>query len=187
MGIMDISTILSLLIYEHLIFLAICLLCLFSSCSAHRVYFPWTTTNDTIYFHYQFFLLSIQRYDWHFFSFFFSCFLGLPPATYGSSEARGWIRALATGLHHRRSNTGSLTHRAKPGIKPASSWMLVRFRWAMKGTPDISFILTIYSTISGFYIDYVGFSLQPCSMWEQIYFLPFWTMCLFFPLTYSIC
>jgi len=35
------------------------------------------------------------------------------------------------------SNTKSLTHWARPGIEPASSWMLVRFinRWAMTGTP----------------------------------------------------
>ena len=35
------------------------------------------------------------------------------------------------------SNTGSLTHWARPRIKPASSWSLGGFvnRWAMKGTP----------------------------------------------------
>ena len=34
-------------------------------------------------------------------------------------------------------NVGSLTQWVKPGIEPASSWMLVRFltRWATKGTP----------------------------------------------------
>ena len=34
-------------------------------------------------------------------------------------------------------NLGSLTHWVRPGIKPTSSWMLVRFinRWAMRGTP----------------------------------------------------
>ena len=35
------------------------------------------------------------------------------------------------------SNAGSLTHWARPGIKPASSWILVRFltRWTTTGTP----------------------------------------------------
>ena len=33
---------------------------------------------------------------------------------------------VATGLHHSHSNAGSLTHQARPGIKPASSLMLVR-------------------------------------------------------------
>ena len=58
-------------------------------------------------------------------------------------QARGLIGAAATGLHHSHSsarsepylvtytrahsNFGSLTHWARPGIEPASSWMLVRF------------------------------------------------------------
>ena len=42
------------------------------------------------------------------------------------------------------SNTRSLTHWARPGIKPASSWILVGLdkHWAMMGTPDhVIFIL----------------------------------------------
>ena len=44
-------------------------------------------------------------------------------------------------LHHSHSNTGSLTHWARPGIKPASSRILVGFinRWARKGTPAAGF------------------------------------------------
>ena len=64
------------------------------------------------------------------------------PMAYGGSQARGWIGAIAAGLHHCHSNMGSepclrpttahgntrsLTHSARPGIKPLSSWMLVRF------------------------------------------------------------
>ena len=63
------------------------------------------------------------------------------PTAYGSSQARGWIGASLAGLHRRPSNarsepliyttahgnTGSLTHGARPGIKPSSSWLLVRF------------------------------------------------------------
>ena len=61
---------------------------------------------------------------------------------YGGSQARGPIRAIAAGLRHRprqrriwavsstyttaQGNTGSLTHWARPGIEPASSWILVR-------------------------------------------------------------
>ena len=29
--------------------------------------------------------------------------------------------------YHRHSNTGSLTHRVRPGIQPVSSWILVGF------------------------------------------------------------
>ena len=41
------------------------------------------------------------------------------------------------------SNTGSLTHWSRPGIKLLSSWMLVGFvnRWAMTGTPIYLFNL----------------------------------------------
>ena len=60
------------------------------------------------------------------------------PAAYGSSQARGWIRAAAAGLHHSHSNAGpqaasvtypaacssarSFTHWASAGIELASSW-----------------------------------------------------------------
>ena len=58
------------------------------------------------------------------------CLFGLfraIPTAYGGSQARDQIRAIAAGLYHSHSNTRSLTHWASPGIKPASSWMLVRF------------------------------------------------------------
>ena len=56
---------------------------------------------------------------------------------YWGSQARGRIGAVAASLHHSHSNSGSLTHWARPGIKPLSSWMLVGFvnHWAMTGTP----------------------------------------------------
>ena len=42
------------------------------------------------------------------------------------------------------SNAGSLTHQARPGIEPTSSWILVRFitTWAMTGAPYIIFFYT---------------------------------------------
>jgi len=43
---------------------------------------------------------------------------------YGSSQARGPIRAAAAGLCYTNSNAGYLAHYARPGIKPASSWIL---------------------------------------------------------------
>ena len=61
----------------------------------------------------------------------------------GRSQARGRMRASAASLDHSHSNTGSephlqptpqlcgnarsLTHQVRPGIKPISSWILVRF------------------------------------------------------------
>ena len=61
--------------------------------------------------------------DFFFLLFFFSS----APVAYGDSQARGWIGAAAAGLHHSHSNAGSLTHWARPGIEPTSSWMIVRF------------------------------------------------------------
>ena len=56
-------------------------------------------------------------------------FLGLRPA-YGSSRlpARGWIGAVAAGLHHSSQHANRiLTHWVKPGIEPESSWILFGF------------------------------------------------------------
>ena len=79
----------------------------------------------------------------------------------GSSQARGQIGAVIAGLHHSHSsarskphlrptpqlgNTRSLTHWARPGIKPASSWTLVRFistepQWELPKYLFISFMV----------------------------------------------
>ena len=67
--------------------------------------------------------------------FFWVCVFGrATPTAYGGSQPRGQIRAIAAGLHHSHSNTGSelrlltsttahsnagsLTYRARPGIEP---------------------------------------------------------------------
>ena len=86
-----------------------------------------------------------ERYKVSFYSlaFFFFFLFRAASAGYGCSQDRGRIRAAAAGLHHSHSNlasklhlrptpllmanTGSLTHRVRPGIKPASSWILVGF------------------------------------------------------------
>ena len=51
-----------------------------------------------------------------------------------------------------KSNAGSLTHWARPKIKPTSSWILVVFIncWATKGTP-IFFLLFHYNTSSSIF------------------------------------
>ena len=68
------------------------------------------------------------------------CLFRATLVAYGGSHATGWIGAVAAGPCHSRSNarseprlqstpqlmaTGSLTHWVRPGIKPASSWILV--------------------------------------------------------------
>ena len=73
------------------------------------------------------------------------------PAAYGGSKVRGQIGTAATSLQQHEtwatsvtyttahSNAGSLTHGARPGIEPLSSWMLLGFanHWTMKGTPSL--------------------------------------------------
>jgi len=64
------------------------------------------------------------------------CLFRTASKPYGSSQARGWTGAAANNLYHSHSNTESLTHWARPGIEPASSWMLVGFitaepRWEL--------------------------------------------------------
>ena len=73
--------------------------------------------------------------------FVFLPFLGLYPGHMDVSQARGLIRAVAASLHQSHNNTGSLTHRARPGIEPSTSWFLVGFvnHWVMMETPCISF------------------------------------------------
>ena len=56
-----------------------------------------------------------------------------------TSQVRGPIRAMAASLHHSHSNSGSLTHWARPGMEPASSRFLVGFitaapRWELQGS-----------------------------------------------------
>ena len=69
------------------------------------------------------------------------------PMAYGSSQARSWIRTTVASLHHSHSNAGSLAHWARPGIQPASSWILVwiRFCCATVGTPKFSHFSNEYT------------------------------------------
>ena len=82
----------------------------------------------------------------------FICFRAAP-ATFGSSQARGWIGIAAAGLCHGQkqhqiraasttytaacSNSSSLTHWVRSRIEPTSSWIPVGFlfHWTTTGTP----------------------------------------------------
>ena len=90
----------------------------------------------------------------HIYVHFLVCFFRAALTAYGGSQARGWIRPVATGirtsqpqLHQIRAtsvtyptphgNATSLTHWVRPRIEPESSkWLLVRFasaepRWEL--------------------------------------------------------
>ena len=78
----------------------------------------------------------------HIYIYFFFGLFRATPTTYVSSQARGWIRATAANLNHSHSNARSKSHLQpalqliampdpspwiRSGIKPTSSWKLVRF------------------------------------------------------------
>ena len=85
------------------------------------------------------------------------CYFRTAPMAYRGSQARGQIGASAASLHHSHSNAGSELHlqpnnTARPGIEPASLWILVRFvnYWATKGIPVFFLIMIfIFSIIVG--------------------------------------
>ena len=74
---------------------------------------------NNILFHFQH-LILVQRHSFRAsdlqnckINFCLFCFFRAVPSAYGSSQARGWIRAAATGLHHSHSKT-----RSKPCLQP---------------------------------------------------------------------
>ena len=69
--------------------------------------------------HFQF--IFVYHYRKSAFFFFFFPFTATIPVAYGCFQARGWSRAVGTGLCHSHSNGGYLTHWRRPGIKPTSS------------------------------------------------------------------
>ena len=82
---------------------------------------------------------SITRNDF----FFFFFLLGPRPVAYGSSQAKGWIGGTGVGLHNSwQCSARALTHWGRPGIKPAFSWILVRFTSTVPqtGTPRNHFL-----------------------------------------------
>ena len=65
---------------------------------------------------------------------FFCLFLRAAPMAYGSSQGRCLTGAAAIPFTIAHGNTGSLTHSVGPGIKPASSWILV---WFVTAEPQL--------------------------------------------------
>ena len=68
-------------------------------------------------------ILASTSLTWHFLFFFFNLFKAAPTA-YGGSQARGWIRAEAAGLHHSHSNA-----RSEPRLQPI--YHSSRQRWIL--------------------------------------------------------
>ena len=57
--------------------------------------------------------------------------LELQPLAYATATAT-WIQATSAAYRAAHSNAGSLIHWARPGIKPAHSWIRVGFEWCDK-------------------------------------------------------
>ena len=83
--------------------------------------------------------------------FFFFCLYRAAPLAYGGSQARGWIGAIASGLHHSHNNTRSEPHlwpvsqqrqilnplsEARDGICVLMDTSQICFRCAITGTPS---------------------------------------------------
>ena len=60
---------------------------------------------------------------------------------YGGSQARGPIRATATGRHHSPSNAKFSTHWTRLGIKRTTSWFLVGFLFAASRRECLCWVL----------------------------------------------
>ena len=82
-----------------------------------------------------------------FHSFFLLGLFKAAPAACGSSQARGWNRAEAAGLHHSHSNTGSEWQQScilnlLSGARDQTSILMdtgwICYHWATTGTPTIS-------------------------------------------------
>ena len=77
-----------------------------------------------------FFIIAILVDVKEYFIVLFVClfaFSRATPVAHGGSQARGLIGTVATGLRQSHSNAESLTHWARPGIEPETSWFLVGF------------------------------------------------------------
>ena len=96
----------------------------------------------------------------NFYIYFFFFFKAVPMA-YGSSWARGWIRATTAGLHRSHSNARSLTHQVRPGIETASSRIMdsFHFRWATTGNSNplyLNGLFRIFQSIYSLFLVHLG-------------------------------
>ena len=72
-------------------------------------------------------LALIMDFYFIFYLFIFALLFRATGVAYGSSQARGQIRAAAVAYATVYSKAGSLTHWVRPGMEHTSSWILVRF------------------------------------------------------------
>ena len=85
-------------------------------------------------------------------------FFRVAPAAYGSSQARGQIRAPSVTYVSALGNARSSTHWARPGIKLTFSWILVRLV-----TTELQWELPIFTLLSLPFMSAASFSPHPSS------------------------
>ena len=118
--------------------------------------------------------------------FFFFLFFRAAPTAYGSSQARGWIRAVAAGLNHSHNNMGSKLHlppipqpMAMPDLQ-GQDWICIpmdtsqiRFYCAKMGTPFCHFkpcfpIDSVFLLVPFYFVGWMisfYFMFVPSSFW----------------------
>ena len=111
------------------------------------------------------------------------------PAAYGGSQARGWIGAVATGLRQSHSNAsatyttahgnaGTLTHWARAGTEPETSWFLVGFvnHCTTTGTPFLKklFICLFILRLNLLHAEILGPGIKPATSWFLVGFVNHW-------------
>ena len=115
------------------------------------------------------------------------------PAAYGSPQARGQIGAIAAGLHHSHSNTGSEPHLqptpkahcnagslinwVRPGIEPSSSWILVGFittepQWELPIILSFDFFFSSHSILRKYAL-FMYRKIRLCGK-QKIFFFLYW-------------
>ena len=87
--------------------------------------------------------------------FFFFFLFRAAPAAYGRSQARGWIRAAVAW-----GNVRSLTHWARPGIKPTSSWTVCQVLNLLSHNGNFLVIILKHIFLSFNLINYINWFLE---------------------------
>ena len=116
--------------------------------------------------------------------FFVFCPFRAAPAAYGGSQATGLIGAVAAGLHtatarpdtsgvcdlhHSSRQRGSLTHWTRPGIDPATSWILVGF---ISAEPQWELLFVFVLTLSKRAFNFLYLLHYSCYQSKRLRLLP---------------
>ena len=120
---------------------------------------------------------------------FFSCFLGPHMWHMNISRLGVELELQLPAYTTAHGNTRSLTHWARPGIEPASSWILVRFFTSAPQQERLSFIFKSVSQTPLWRIGLIVGKLETWRLgkrWVQKFYVEDFTHPCFFPILPSI-